>query len=259
MYGNGIFYLVDVNTGKPKNFIKGFFHCTTKQSDWHGDFNEDLLADGYTMDMESDFIPFQARRKVIVDQFADKNSCDYLFMGDSWVEQWQDKKRFSFCTYYKDTEGLDAVNVGVGGSKYSDWLNWLDELVFCHNPKKIFINLGFNDLHHLEQLPDVYDNFVKVVTTLKERLPDVRVYINSVTHCSPFVKFFKDEVRLNKMIKEYCDNSDYLVYIDVNKLFTKRGKMIKNMDEFCIDDNLHLNEKGYKIWAPYVMDFVKNK
>ena len=259
MYGNGIFYLVDEVTGEPKHFIKGFFYCTTKLDEWHGDFDPSMLANGYTMDMETNFIPFLRRVNNLKQKWQGKDSCDYLFMGDSWVEQWQDKARFSFCTYYNDTEGLDAVNVGVGGSKYSDWLKWIDELVISHNPKKIFINLGFNDLHHGEILLDVYDNFVNVVTTLKKALPNVRIYINSVTHCSPFVKFFKEEVRLNKMIEEYCNNSDYLVYIDVNKLFTKRGKMIKNMDDYCIDDNLHLNEKGYKIWAPYVMDFVKNK
>ena len=259
MYGNGVFYFIDKETLKPACFIKGFFRETTKVDEWHGDFDPIFLADGYTMDMEGQFYPFLERRVNLVKQWTGKDSCDYLFMGDSWVELWQDKNRFPYCTYYNDTDGLDAVNVGVGGSTYSDWLDWLDELVFCHNPKKIFINLGFNDLHHGEPLLTVYDNFVKVVTTLKKELPSVKIYISSVTHCSPFVKHFRDEVKLNKMIKKYCDESDYLVYIDVNKFFTKKGKMIKDMDDYCIEDNLHLNEKGYKIWAPYVMDFVKNK
>lgn len=258
MYGNGIFYLVDSVTGKPIYFVKGFFHVTKKIDEWHGDFDPSLLADGYTMDMEIEPIPYYAKRTFLIEKWQEKDSCDYLFMGDSWVEFWQDKS-FPYCTYYNDTKGLDAINVGIGGSTYQDWIDWLDEQVICHNPKKIFINLGFNDLHQGVGLLDVYDNFIKTVTKLKDALPGVKIYVNSITHCSPFINFFNSEVALNKMIKKYCDSSDYLVYIDVNKLFTKRGKMIKNMDEYCIADHFHLNEKGYKIWAPYVMDFVKNK
>ena len=257
MYGNGIFYFVDQND-KPIAFTKGFFQCTTKIDEWHGDFDYDTILQGFTKEMECELIPFKGAHDRLVTEHQGK-TCDYLFFGDSWVEQWRDLKRFDYARFYKDTADINALNVGIGGTKYSDWANWLDDLVIPFAPKKIFINLGFNDLHHGQKVNEVYDNFKTVVEGIKKALPEVKIYINSVTHCSVFDDFFEKEVELNNLLIDYCAKMPNMCYIPVNKEFMSNGKRFEDMDDYCIEDNLHLNERGYKIWSPFVLNYVKNK
>lgn len=258
MYGNGIFYFTNPD-GEPIAWSKGFFSCTTKIDVWHGEFDYDTLLQGFTKEMEVELIPFKGAHDRLVDAHAGK-TCEYLFFGDSWVEHWRDVNRFpNHATFYKDTAHLDALNVGIGGTKYADWIDWLDELVIPFNPKKIFINLGFNDLHHGFSVQKTYNDFIAVTEGIHKALPHTKIYINAVTHCSVFDAFFEKELEVNKLLKERCDNTDYLTYIPVDLLFMKDGKRFEDMDDYCIEDNLHLNGKGYAIWVPCVMDYVENK
>ena len=257
MYGNGILYCVDEVTGKPAGFVKGFFDCFSNITDWHGDFDPNDLLPGYTLDMEVKIVPFVKRHNYLVKTYGN-TPCDCLFLGDSWVEMWKDPNRYGVDVFERDTQGLNAINVGIGGTKFSDWLPWLDELVICHKPKKIFVNLGFNDIHGFQTVDYVYDCMLKFINDVKTALPDVKFYFAANVLCSPFVPFHDSERELNRLTKEFCDANDYCKYIDVYKLFTKDGQMIPNMDDLCIEDNLHLNLDGYNIWSPYIIDFIKN-
>lgn len=257
MIGNGVMYCVDEVTGKPAGFVKGFFNALNV-SEWHGEFDYNNLLSGYTKDMEIKLIPYQRRRVALMKKHGNA-PCEYLFLGDSWVEMWEDEPRYGVDVFGRDTADLDAINVGIGGTKYSDWLDWIDELILPHNPKYIFINLGFNDIHTGQSVDFVYDNMVKLVTEVKKALPEVKFYFTANVLCSPFVQFFDKEREFNRRNKEFCDkNSDYCKFIDVYKLFTVNDQMIPNMDDICIEDNLHFNLEGYNIWSPYVIDFIKN-
>ena len=257
MHGNGIVYFVDKQTSKPAGFAKGYFSGMAC-SEWHGEFDYNNLLNGYTKDMEIKLVPFRGRREFLAKKYPN-TPCEYLFLGDSWVEMWKDPNRYGVDVFERDTAGLDALNVGIGGTKYSDWLAWIDELVLPHSPKYIFINLGFNDIHAGQTVKYVYDCMVKFVTNIKKAIPDVKFYFTANVLCSPFVKFFDKEREFNRLNKEFCEqNSDFCKFIDVYKLFTVNDQMIKDMDDICIEDNLHFNLTGYNIWSPYVIDFIKN-
>ena len=255
MYGNGVFYFCDQDR-KPLSFAKAFYAGPNKLRDWDGDFDYETLLNGFTKDMEIELLPFRIEKLERVRKNKDVKDVDYLIFGDSWTGRWlTDSDRF----YKEDFAGEKAINIGIGGTKFVDWVDDLDWLVVPYNPKKVFINLGFNDIHTGQRPAYVYEVFKKTVETLKEKLPNVKIYVSGITHCSVFDNFFERETELNNLIKEYADNSDFVKYIDVNKLFMKDGKRIPDMDDYCIADKLHLNAKGYAIWAPYITDFIKNK
>ena len=255
MYGNGVFYFCDYNR-KPVSFAKAFFAGPNKLRDWDGDFDYETLLNGFTKDMEIDLVPFRIEKLDRQKKYKDVKDVDYLIFGDSWTGRWlSDSDRF----YGEDFKGLNAINIGIGGTKFVDWVNDLDWLVICHNPKKIFINLGFNDIHNGQKPSYVFEVFKKMVEKLKTALPDVKIYISGITNCKIFDDYFEKETELNNLIKNYADKSDFIKYIDVNKLFLKDGKRIPDMEDYCIADRQHLNDKGYAIWAPYITDFIKNK
>ncbi len=257
MIGNGIMYCVDEKTGNPAGFVKGFFNGLNV-TEWHGEFDYGNLLPSYTKDMEVNFMPYQRQRTFFMNEYGDRH-CEYLFLGDSWVELWKDEPRYGVDVFERDAAGMDAINVGIGGTKYSDWLDWIDEIILPHAPNCVFINLGFNDIHCGQSVDCVYDNMVKLVTEIKKALPKVKFYFTANVLCSPFVQFFDKEREFNRLNKEFCDkNSDYCKFIDVYQLFTVNDQMIPNMDDICIEDKLHLNLEGYNIWSPYVIDFIKN-
>lgn len=256
MHGNGVMYFVDENN-KPCAFVKGFFNNQSDVTEWHGEFNNDWLIPGYTPDMETYFVPFVARFRQNYENYKDVTNCDYLFFGDSWVENWCFSDRmYGGSTWYEDVKArnMNAVNVGVGGTKYSDWEDKLDDIIVSHHPKKIFINLGFNDLHGGQTVEEVFSHFKFIVETLHAKLPETKIFIAGTTHCPAFVPFRKKELALNKLEEEYAKKTDYITYLPVDKLFMKGKKMIKKMPSYCVDDMLHLNRSGYDIWGNAILD-----
>lgn len=254
MYGNGVWYFTDMQ-GKPKYFCKGFFLRTEKIDDWHGEFDYDSLLAGYSKDMEMvELYKYLNQVNTLQERYANVAKCTYLFMGDSWIDFWRDEQCFS--RYGFIGKGYDFVNVGIGGTTYKDWTKWIDKLVVCHNPDKILINLGFNDLHHGQTVEQTYENFVKVVTSIHSALPNAKLYVTSVTHCSAYTNFFERELQVNSLVIDYAEKSDFITYLPVGDLFKKDGKMIENMDDYCIEDRLHLNQKGYAVWGKYIIENI---
>ena len=106
-------------------------------------------------------------------------------MGDSWVEYWtRPEKMKSDVTFEKDVAryNINAINVGVGGTAYSDWVKWTNDLVVPYHPSKIFISLGDNDLFYGQTVNEVYGNFVRLVTDIQNALKGVKIYVSSNCH-----------------------------------------------------------------------------
>ena len=54
----------------------------------------------------------------------------------------------------------------------------------------------------------------------------------------------------NDLIKKYCDSNDRLFYISTRDYFI--GDNGLPTEEFFIKDKLHLNRKGYALWADII-------
>lgn len=264
MWGNGIVYFNDAN-GNPKAFIKGFFNRTKKVKEWKGEFSQKDLLEGFTLDMEIEqnlILDFCGMAQKYKQEFENVKECDFLVFGDSWTEIWRNTERDQGGSFYPQMEkyasGVSYVNVGIGGTKYCDWFDFIYDIVIPKNPKKIFINLGFNDLHASLGINQTFKDFVKIVTKLKKALPDTKIYIASVCHMSNYKKQWKEENAFNAKIKPYCD-ANGLVYLDTVSLFEKDGKVFDDIDDYSMQDKIHLNLKGYEIWGKYVLESIFKK
>ncbi len=260
MYGNGIMYYTDKD-GKPLKFAKGFFESINAVYEWRGTFDKDLLIPGYTPDMEWRIIPYCGVYDKIVAKYKDVKDVDYVVFGDSWTEVWTNAETMGGGPEFDEEVklyGLNAINVGIGGTRYYDWFNLVDELVISHNPKVVLINLGFNDVHCSFTAEKVFGHFKKMIAHLKNALPNLKIYVNAVCHCSPFKDMFAKETAFNKLVEDYVKSCDFMTYIPTNKLFMDGDTPITNMDDYCIADHFHLNRKGYDIWAKKVLETIKN-
>ena len=65
-----------------------------------------------------------------------------------------------------------------------------------------------------------------------------------------------EELAYNKLIAELSSEDDLLTFIDIwDAMLTEEGKRIP---ELFVEDGLHINADGYKIWTRLVRDSLGN-
>ena len=165
-----------------------------------------------------------------------------LFVGSSSIRLWKLEESFP---------ELVTANHGFGGSFLSDSVHFFDRIVVPVKPSVIVVYAGDNDIASGKTPETVYADFQQFVAAVRGKLPDCRqvVYIG----IKPSVKRWALAEKIqetNFLIKADCDKDPLADYADVwEPMLTADGK--PNAD-LLVDDGLHMNEKGYKIWTEVV-------
>lgn len=239
IYGNGVMYYVDADN-RPACFVKGFFEGVNKVGEYKGEFSADCLAYGFAPETERNFDEWH---DVLAKEYSKKSelkSLKNLFIGDSYFEFWHMEK-FSGTEFYKTFDCAENLNIGVGGTRFADWVNFLNELNDLPVPERIFINLGFNDIHCNRSAEQVYEDYLKVILILKERFPAAKIYLLNVVNAPAAEVFYAEEEKFNGMTKA----SSAVLGVNVIDM---RSVIAAASDVFFTDD-IHLNSRGYKLLA----------
>lgn len=251
IYGNGVLYFTDAY-GNPTHFRKGFYRGLDKIGEYKGEFDCGTLLEGYTPDMEFDFDENQNRLKERWEQIRKivlgAGKIRVLFLGDSYFEL-SDFVDFAGKNLFKDYFPKDYVNIGIGGTRFIDWIGWADKIKDFPAPDKIVLNLGFNDLHMDRSAKQTFSDFKKYAGILHEFFPNTKLYLVSVIHSPNCANHFEKECAYNKMIRENA--AKYGVTVgDWNNL-------IKESGENCFHaDAIHPNETGYGLFARFLKDLI---
>lgn len=252
IYGNGVLYYTD-EKGAPTHFRKGFFKGLDKTGEYKGEFDYGALLDGYTKDMEFDYDEnagsLQARWEAILFDLSKAKTPYSLFIGDSFFELFgnaevaQDN---TFDKYFAE----HCINAGVCGSKFSDWLEWSDNLKGIPSPEKIIINLGFNDLHMGYSITKICADFEKLTEILKGFFPKAKIYVIGVVHAPNFTNYAEKENKYNAKIQKSARK------IGVN--FAEWNSLIQNSGQNCFhSDAIHPGKNGYYLFARFLQDLLK--
>lgn len=163
--------------------------------------------------------------------------------------------------------GSDApivYNRGVGGYKTSDLLPILDVCVFELEPRKVFINIGTNDLSDDSILLEkVMSNYDQIITQIEERLPGVIIYMMAyypvnydaaAEEMKPCLLIRTNEKinRANELVEQLAARHGQR-FINVNApLMDEQGRL---KAEYTIE-GMHIKPEGY--WAIFedVMAYV---
>lgn len=165
-----------------------------------------------------------------------------IFLGNSLISGF-DLSRFG------DTS--DFINRGIGGDRTIDLINRLDEVI-KRNPKKIFIEIGINDIYCDTSVYHAFVNYKALLTEVKRDIPGCKVYIFSLLPTRDIV--INDRaIRLNNKLKVLAKNFNF-VFIDIYYHFLNNDKRILK-SEFAID-NVHLNVTGYKRWESLIRPYI---
>lgn len=176
-----------------------------------------------------------------------------LFTGSSLMEQFPINELLM-------TNGMNQViyNRGIGGFTTSDMLQYMEEMVFGTEPSKIFINIGTNDIGSPNyKLEDLMENYEKIISIIKERLPEADIYMMAYYPVNETDKIPEGEwgktafvTRTNENIAIANEAVEKLAgkmgchFINVNKGLTdERGKLKK---EYTIE-GIHMYANGYQV------------
>ena len=243
--GNGVMYYADENF-KPARFVKGYFMGTFKTGEYQGEFDYSSLMPPFTKDMETDF----SERTLIfqrAEEVAPKDA-EIMLIGDSYFE----------CIFYRDYYGKDyaeflkgekVLNLGLGGSTFYEWSYWKTRLKNYREPKKIFINLGFNDIHVGNTAKTIEDKRAELVEYIKSVYPNAQLYFFNVVHAPAFPDLKAIETEYNEGLQVYAAKNDAKV-LDACSAFEKNGAEVFHADK------VHPGPFGYELMEQLIKENI---
>jgi lysophospholipase L1-like esterase len=169
-----------------------------------------------------------------------------LFAGSSSIRLWDLKKSFP---------DLDVINRGFGGSQIADSTHFAPRIILKARPRLIVFYAGDNDIAAGRTPEQASADFQDFAALAHKELPKTRIVFLSIKP-SPARWGMVDKQRAaNKLIEAYCKGNDYLTYLDVGTPML--GDDGKPREELFVKDGLHLNEKGYALWASLLKPCLK--
>lgn len=185
-----------------------------------------------------------------------------VFTGSSLMEQFPIEKFMDECG-----NPVTIYNRGIGGYRLEDMDNALEIMVLDLEPKRIFINIGTNDLSDPDMsIEQVMEGYEAILNRIKDKNPKVEIYMMAYypINYDAAEDFMKPclAIRTNEKINTANEGVCALAkkvgakYIDVNKnLKDEQGRL---KAEYTVE-GMHIKEEGYRAILDDVMKYVKEE
>jgi lysophospholipase L1-like esterase len=162
-----------------------------------------------------------------------------FFLGSSSIRLWSSLAR--------DFKGLPVVNRGFGGSSIADSTRVAKRIVLPYQPRRIVFYAGDNDIASGRSAAQVFEDFKAFVAAVRAALPAVPISFISIKPCPARWNLIGQVRQANALIRDYAGRTPGLDYIDIfTPMLNAAGEPRRDL---FAGDNLHLNAKGYKLWA----------
>jgi lysophospholipase L1-like esterase len=170
-----------------------------------------------------------------------------LFTGSSSVRMWKD-----VAEYFPD---YNVINHGFGGSHFSDLIYYYEELIPKYNPDYLFIYEGDNDIASNKKPGKILKEAKELVGHILQDLPKTKVVLISPKPSVARWHLSKNYQKLNKKLERFAKKTDNLEYADVWSAMLDENDQV--FTDVFLDDNLHMNKKGYDIWGKVIGEFME--
>lgn len=209
--------------------------------------------------------PWRLEKEEMVRGFYTKNKSavkgQTVFAGSSLMEM------FPVEEWTKELGPTAPIvyNRGVGGYRTTDMLPILDACVIDLAPRKLFINIGTNDLSDAEMpIEKVMEQYDEIITKIEASLPEVRIYMMAYypINYDAAVEELKPclLIRTNEKIREANRQVEQLAkkhgqrFINVNApLMDEQGRL---KAEYTIE-GMHIKPEGYRAIFHDIMKYVE--
>lgn len=191
----------------------------------------------------NDIAAFKKRDSIA---FPPKNAI--LFVGSSSFTMWKDVQEY-FPEYI-------IINRGFGGASLLDVIRYESDIIFPYQPKQIIIYCGENDLSASDTVAGqlVVERFQQLFRDIRNRFPKIPVGYVSMKPSPSRQRLMQKMNEGNMLIKKFLKKKRKTAFIDVYHLMLKEDGMPRT--DIFLDDNLHMNKKGYAIWQKIIEPFL---
>ena len=188
----------------------------------------------------------------IMNEYAKKN--EVVFVGSSLMEHFP-------LNELAQSSGMYTVmyNRGISGYKVNDIWNAREECIFELQPRKVFINIGTNDIGDHSYVQDkLVEEYRNLLNEIKKRLPEASIYVMAYypvnakddfglpeeIHKSQFKTRTNDAISKANDAIEKMAGELHLPFINVNNgLVDGEGNLKKELST----DGIHMFPNGYNI------------
>jgi hypothetical protein len=185
--------------------------------------------------------------------FDDKNTFAenaVLFVGSSSIAGW--KTSLSFPEYF-------VINRGIGGMNMREIIYNYDILIKKYSPSIIAIYCDI-DIEQGESPYEVITLFKKLINKIKTDLPKTSILLLSMkpVMIDDFIgkDIRKNKTTINKQFLKLSTEEEHINFVDLaSPMLNPNGKL---KTEIFIEDGMHLNELGYKIWNQTIRPIITN-
>lgn len=169
-----------------------------------------------------------------------------IFTGSSSIRLWPNLN-----DWFPEVE---VYNTGFGGSETSDLIHYIDELILDHQPRKVFIYEGDNDVNSGKSTTRIISDMEILVRKIEMESPATEIILISAKPSEERWHLKARYEEFNAALESICKENDY-PYVDVwSAMISDDGDIIPNL--FKADDKLHMNADGYRIWQALISPYV---
>jgi lysophospholipase L1-like esterase len=170
-----------------------------------------------------------------------------LFTGSSTARMWDVKKFFP--------DG-NTLNRGFGGSQYWDLICFADAIIGKHRPDYIIVYSGSNDINAGKSPEWVAADCLTAVERLRRAAPQSRIIVLGAGPSSSRWQLYPAMQTANGLIEQHLKGLEQVYFLDLGPLLLGTdGKPVQN---YYLEDALHLSEAGYRLWTNALLDFLRN-
>ena len=157
-----------------------------------------------------------------------------------------------------------VVKRGYGGAHFYDLIHYTERLVKNHKPRAIAVfvanditgknnNSWYGDLKPKEVL-QLFKFFTEEIKSIHGDIPIFAIETTpTISRWSVWDKISKT----NDLIKDYTAKKENLNYITTRLDFLDSKGYPK--EKYFVNDKLHLNKSGYKLWSKIIKNNFKEK
>jgi len=190
-----------------------------------------------------------------IQYFKKQDSIDFppkkaiLFIGSSTFTKWKDVN-----TYFPEHT---IINRGFGGSSLPDVIRYVEDIVYPYHPRQVVIYCGENDFTGGASAEAVVERVVQLLKLIRKKYPRIQVTYISIKPSPSREKYWSLMQEANAKIAAMISKMKRTNYINTyDAMFNTDGKI---MTDIFLSDNLHMNAKGYAIWAKIMEPYLINR
>ncbi len=171
-----------------------------------------------------------------------------LFVGSSSFRKWTDVSNYF--------PGYTIINRGFGGSTIPDVIFYAPEIIIPYHPKQVVIYCGDNDLASSDAVTadTVFERFRVLFELIRKGLPGENILFISIKPSPSRIRLKEKMEKANLLIQTYLSLQQHAGFVDVyHKMLNPDGSIMKGI---FLEDNLHMNAKGYAIWQKAITPYL---